>query len=277
VKTVHTIAAVREWRRRLGGSVGLVPTMGALHEGHLSLVRRARAECDQAAASLFVNPTQFGPREDLSRYPRDLPLDRRLLEETGCDLLFAPTPAEMYPEGFDTRVEPGAVAAPLEGDRRPGHFSGVTTVVLKLFHIFEPTRAYFGRKDAQQLAVIRKMAADLDVNVEVVPCDTVREPDGLAMSSRNAYLSPEERAAAPVVYRALGAAQRRFEAGERDAETLREAMLEALAAEPLAKTDYVSVADPLTLRELERVEAGAVVSLAVRFGGIRLIDNITLP
>ncbi len=277
MKTVHTIAAVRDWRRRLKGSVGLVPTMGALHEGHLSLVRRARAECDHAAASLFVNPAQFGPREDLSRYPRDLPLDRRMLEENGCDLLFAPTPAEMYPDGFDTRVEPGAVAAPLEGERRPGHFSGVATVVLKLLHVFEPTRAYFGRKDAQQLAVIRKMVADLDVNVEIVPCETVREADGLAMSSRNAYLSPEERAAAPVVYRALCAARKRFESGERDAETLREAMREVLAAEPLAKTDYVSVAHPLTLRELERLGDGAVVSLAVRFGATRLIDNVALP
>jgi pantoate--beta-alanine ligase len=276
LKTVESIAAVREWRRRLGGRVGLVPTMGALHEGHLSLVRRARAECDHVAASLFVNPTQFGPREDLARYPRDLPRDRRLLEGTGCDLLFAPTPAEMYPDGFDTRVEPGAVAAPLEGERRPGHFSGVATVVLKLFHIFEPTRAYFGRKDAQQLAVIRKVVADLDVNVEVVPCDTVREPDGLAMSSRNAYLSPEERAAAPVLHRALLAARKRFEEGERDAETLRETMLEVLAKEPLARTDYVSVADPLTLRELERVATGALASLAVRFGSTRLIDNLSL-
>ncbi len=276
MKTVESIAAVREWRRRLGGRVGLVPTMGALHEGHLSLVRRARAECDHVAASLFVNPTQFGPREDLARYPRDLPRDRRLLEATGCDLLFAPTPAEMYPDGFDTRVEPGAVAAPLEGERRPGHFSGVATVVLKLFHIFEPTRAYFGRKDAQQLAVIRKVVADLDVNVEVVPCDTVREPDGLAMSSRNAYLSPEERAAAPVLHRALLAARKRFEEGERDAETLRETMLEVLAKEPLARTDYVSVADPLTLRELERVATGALASLAVRFGSTRLIDNLSL-
>ncbi len=276
MKTVESIAAVREWRRRLGGRVGLVPTMGALHEGHLSLVRRARAECDHVAASLFVNPTQFGPREDLARYPRDLPRDRRLLEGTGCDLLFAPTPAEMYPDGFDTRVEPGAVAAPLEGERRPGHFSGVATVVLKLFHIFEPTRAYFGRMDAQQLAVIRKVVADHDVDVAVVPCDTVREPDGLAMSSRNAYLSPEERAAAPVLHRALLAARKRFEEGERDAETLRETMLEVLAKEPLARTDYVSVADPLTLRELERVATGALASLAVRFGSTRLIDNLSL-
>ena len=277
MKTVETISAVRDWRRSLHGSVGFVPTMGALHEGHLSLVRRARAECDHVAVSLFVNPTQFGPREDLSRYPRDLPRDQRLLEQAGCDLLFAPAPAVMYPEGFDTRVEPGEVAAPLEGERRPGHFSGVATVVVKLINIVEPTRAYFGRKDAQQLAVIRKMAADLDLNVELVPCDTVREADGLAMSSRNAYLTPEERAAAPVVYRALGAARARFESGERDAETLRAAMREVLAAEPLAKTDYVSVADPLTLRELDRVEAGAVVSLAVRFGSTRLIDNLVLP
>jgi pantoate--beta-alanine ligase len=251
--------------------------MGALHQGHLSLVRRARAECDHVVASLFVNPAQFGPGEDLARYPRDRPRDERLLEETGCDLLFAPPPEEMYPRGFDTHVEPGAVAGPLEGERRPGHFRGVATVVLKLFHVVAPTRAFFGRKDAQQLAVIRKMAADLDLDVAVVPCETVREPDGLAMSSRNAYLSPGERAKAPVLQRALAAARERFRAGERDAATLRAAMLEVLAAEPLAATDYVSVADPLSLRELERAEPGALVSLAVRLGGTRLIDNLLLP
>jgi len=251
--------------------------MGALHEGHLSLVRRARAECDQVVASVFVNPTQFGPREDLTRYPRDPGRDQRLLEEARCDLLFIPAPEEMYPPASDTFVEPGAVAAPLEGERRPGHFRGVATVVLKLFNIVAPTRAYFGRKDAQQLAVIRKMVADLNVDVLVVPCATVREPDGLALSSRNAYLSPEERAAATVLYRALGSAGRCFQAGERDAAALRAAMLDVLVAEPGARTDYVSVADPLTLRELERVETHALLSLAVRIGGTRLIDNVVLP
>ena len=275
--TAATIAAVHEWRGRLAGSVGLVPTMGALHEGHLSLVRRARAECDHVVASVFVNPTQFGPGDDIRSYPRDLPRDERLLRETGCDLLFAPAAREMYPPDSDTVVEPGAVAASLEGERRPGHFRGVATVVSKLFNIVTPTRAYFGRKDAQQLAVIQKMVADLNVDVVVVPCETIRDSDGLALSSRNSYLSPNERAAAPVLYHALESARRRFRAGERDAAALREAMLEVLANEPLATTDYVSVADPRTLRELPRVEAGALVSLAVRIGSTRLIDNVLLP
>jgi pantoate--beta-alanine ligase len=277
MRTATTIAAVREWRSQSRGAIGLVPTMGALHDGHLSLLRRARAECDRVAASLFVNPLQFGPREDLGRYPRDLARDQRLFEENGCDLLFAPAPEEMYPAGFDTFVEPGLVAGPLEGERRPGHFRGVATVVLKLLNIVAPTRAYFGCKDAQQLAVIRKMALDLDVDVALVPCETVREPDGLALSSRNAYLSPKERAAAPVLYRALSAARQRYEAGERDGAALRLAMLQVLEAEPRATTDYVSVSDPLTMRELERVEAGALLSLAVRIGSTRLIDNVILP
>ena len=277
MRTATTISAVREWRRPLSGTVGLVPTMGALHEGHLSLVRRARAECDQVAVSVFVNATQFGPREDLARYPRDLRRDRRLLEEACCDLLFAPTAKEMYPAGCDTLVEPGAVAAPLEGERRPGHFRGVATVVLKLLNIVAPTRAYFGQKDAQQLVVIRKMVTDLNVDVGVVQCATVREADGLALSSRNDYLSPEERAAAPVLYRALDTARQRFQAGQRDAASLRAAMLEVLGYEPRAKADYISVADPLSLRELERVDTGALLSLAVRIGDTCLIDNVLLP
>ena len=277
MKTVATVSAVREWRQRLTGTVGLVPTMGALHEGHLSLVRRARAECDQVAVSVFVNPTQFGPQEDLARYPRDLSRDQRLLDEARCDLLFAPAPEEMHSASFDTFVEPGAVAAPLEGERRPGHFRGVATVVLKLFNIVAPTRAYFGQKDAQQLAVIRKMVADLNVDVALVPCATVRERDGLALSSRNNYLSPEDRAAAPVVYRALDTARQYFRAGQRDAAALRAVMLEVLGSEPRARVEYVSVTDPFTLRELERVETGALLSLAVRMGGTRLIDSVLLP
>lgn len=276
MKVTATVADARAWRHALRGQVGLVPTMGALHPGHLSLLARARAECDHVAASVFVNPTQFGPREDLSRYPRDLARDQALLKEGGCDLLFAPGPGEMYPEGFETWVVPGDVAAPLEGERRPGHFRGVATVVLKLFHIALPHRAYFGRKDAQQLAVIRRMVRDLDVPVEVVDCDTVREPDGLALSSRNAYLSPEERRAAPVVYRALRAARDAFRAGERSAEALRETMRRALEAEPLARADYVSVADARSLRELVQVDVPAVASLAVSFGRTRLIDNLPL-
>jgi pantoate--beta-alanine ligase len=276
MKVVATVAEVRAWRAAGAGSLGLVPTMGSLHAGHVSLVERARRENDRVAATLFVNPTQFGPREDLARYPRDLDRDRGLLEDAGCGLLFAPSVDEMYPPGFDTFVEMGAVAGPLEGSRRPGHFRGVATVVLKLLGIVQPDRAYFGQKDAQQLAAIRKMVADLNVPVEVVGCPTVRDADGLALSSRNGYLGPEDRAAAPVLYRALRAAAARWEAGERDAEALRVAMRQVLGEEPRAQTDYVSVADPLTLRELATVDGAALLSMAVRVGPARLIDNVLL-
>jgi pantoate--beta-alanine ligase len=276
VKFVDSIADLRAWRGAAAGAVGLVPTMGALHPGHLSLVARASAECARVAATVFVNPTQFGPTEDLARYPRDLARDRKVLREAGCDLLFAPTPAEIYPEGFDTWVIPGAVSARLEGERRPGHFRGVATVVLKLLNIVRPERAYFGRKDAQQLAVIRRMVRDLDVPVEIVPCETLREPDGLAMSSRNAYLSPHERRAAPVLHRALQAARSAFAAGQRNAEALRAAMRHVLESEPLARVDYVSVADPETLGELEQATARSLALMAAFFGRTRLIDNTTL-
>jgi pantoate--beta-alanine ligase len=276
MKVVTRVSDVRAWRAEAAGSLGLVPTMGYLHAGHISLVERARRENDRVAATLFVNPTQFAPHEDLARYPRDLERDRRLLEGAGCELLFAPPAEEVYPPGFDTFVEVGAVAAPLEGARRPGHFRGVATVVLKLLNIVQPDRAYFGQKDAQQLAVIRKMVADLDVPVDVVACPTVRDADGLALSSRNSYLGPEDRAAAPVLYRALTAAADRWRAGERSAEALRQAMQAVLAKEPRAQVDYVSVADPLTLRELETVSGPAVLSLAVRVGPARLIDNVLL-
>ncbi len=274
MKTASLIAEVRQWRGNVRGSVGLVPTMGCLHEGHLSLVRRARAENDFAAATLFVNPAQFGPGEDYARYPRDLPRDRRLLEEAGCDLLFAPSVEEMYPAGCETVVDVGSVSAPLEGRCRPGHFRGVATVVLKLLGIVRPTRAYFGQKDAQQLVVIDRMVRDLDVPVEIIGCPTIRESDGLAMSSRNSYLSPEERRAAPVLYRALLAARERISRGERSAEEVRQAMQQVIAAEPLARMDYVSVADPATLQELEAVTGPVLLSMAVRIGPARLIDNM---
>jgi pantoate--beta-alanine ligase len=276
MRTVTAIAAVRDWRRSLEGTVGLVPTMGYLHAGHASLVRRARAECAHVAASVFVNPTQFGPAEDLARYPRDLPRDQRLLQEAGCDLLFAPEPAEVYPPGFATSVDVGPVSSPLEGERRPGHFRGVATVVLKLFGIFQPGRAYFGQKDAQQLAVIRRMVRDLDVGVEVLGCPTVREADGLAMSSRNAYLGPEDRRAAPVLYRALLRARELWDRGDRDPGVLRAGMLAVLQAEPRARVDYVSVADPVTLQELASPRAAALASMAVFVGKARLIDNMVL-
>jgi pantoate--beta-alanine ligase len=277
MRVVHTIAEARAVRRALPGTWGFVPTMGYLHEGHLSLVRRARAENDRVAVSIFVNPTQFGPHEDYSRYPRDLERDLRLLEPLGVDLVFVPSVEEMYPPGFQTWVIVEEVSRPLEGASRPGHFRGVATVVAKLFHILQPDRAYFGQKDAQQTVVIRRMVQDLNIPVEIVICPTVREPDGLAMSSRNTYLNPEERRAATVLFRALQAAKARYEAGERDAERLREAMREVIRAEPLARIDYVSVAHPETLQELERVEGPALLSLAVYIGTTRLIDNLMLP
>jgi pantoate--beta-alanine ligase len=273
---IETIAAFRQARARFG-RLGLVPTMGYLHEGHLSLVRQARAECGAVAVSIFVNPTQFGPHEDLARYPRDLPHDLRLLEAESTDLAFVPSAAEMYPPGYGTYVEVRGVTEMLEGAARPGHFEGVATVVCKLLNIVQPTRAYFGQKDAQQSVVVRAMARDLNLPAEIVVGPTVREPDGLAMSSRNVYLSLEERRAATALFRALRAAQQRYTAGERDAEVLRQAMRAVLDAEPLAHVEYISAADPLTLRELGgAVQAGALLSLAVRFGKTRLIDNMRL-
>jgi pantoate--beta-alanine ligase len=277
MQTVSTIAEVRAWRRAESGTVGLVPTMGYLHEGHISLLRRARAENDRVAASLFVNPTQFGPREDLSKYPRDLVRDQRLLADAGCELLFTPGPLEMYPAAFETFVDVGSVASPLEGERRPGHFRGVATVVLKLFGIFQPTRAYFGEKDAQQLAVIRHLARDLDLATEICPCPTVREDDGLAMSSRNSYLNAPERTAATVLYRALKAARDAWNRGGREAPALRDAMMAVLGTEPLASVDYAAVTDPETFQEIDGTAPGAVLLLlAVKVGPARLIDNLRL-
>jgi len=250
--------------------------MGALHEGHLSLVRRARADDDVVVVSIFVNPTQFGPGEDYARYPRDPDHDLALLRDLGTDLVFMPPVEEMYPQGFDTYVEVEKLAQVLEGTSRPGHFRGVATVVAKLFNIVQPHRAYFGQKDAQQLAVIRRLTRDLDLPVEVVGLPTVREPDGLAMSSRNAYLSHEERKAALVLYRSLEVAQELWRSGVRDASLIRQRMGELLAGEPLARVDYVSVADAETLEELETVDRPALVSLAVRIGKTRLIDNVGL-
>jgi pantoate--beta-alanine ligase len=273
---VTTVVEVRAWRAGSAGSLGLVPTMGYLHAGHLSLLAAARRENRRVGATVFVNPTQFGPQEDLDRYPRDLARDRRLLEEAGCDLLFAPSVEEMYPAGFASSIDVGPVAAPLEGGRRPGHFRGVATVVLKLFHIFTPDRAYFGQKDAQQLAVIRRLVRDLNVPVEVRACPTAREGDGLALSSRNSYMSPEERRAAPVLYRALCAARDRWDAGERRGEVLRRTMVDALAAEPLARVDYASAVDPETFREAEDAAGPLLLCVAAWLGRTRLIDNLLL-
>lgn len=276
MRTLSTIREVRRWRTRTEGSVGLVPTMGYLHDGHLSLVRRSRAENAETIASIFVNPAQFSPSEDLSRYPRDLDRDLELLRKAGCDRVFVPAPEEIWRPGHDTWVEPGVAAGPLEGERRPGHFRGVATVVLKLFDIATPTRAYFGEKDAQQLAVIRKMAADLDLGVDVVGCPIVRESDGLAMSSRNSYLGAEDRAAAPVLFRALNAAADRWRSGERRASALKDVMQRTVAAEPRAVLDYAAVAEPLTLAEVEEATPGALLLMAARIGPTRLIDNLRL-
>ncbi|HZZ32574.1 MAG TPA: pantoate--beta-alanine ligase [Phenylobacterium sp.] len=275
MKVVKTVAEMRAARRAVG-DLGLVPTMGYLHEGHLSLVARARAENAATAASIFVNPTQFGPNEDLARYPRDLPRDLALLEAAGVDLVFTPQAGEIYPPGFTTAIEVRGVTDVLEGAVRPGHFAGVATVVAKLFNIVQPTRAYFGQKDAQQCVVIRTMVRDLDLPVDVVVAPTVREPDGLALSSRNSYLTPEQRAVATAIYRALSAAQALFESGERDADVLRQGVRAVIETEPQLAIDYVSVADPETLRELARVAQQALASIAVRLGTTRLIDNLLL-
>ena len=276
MRLLHSVAEMAAARSAAERPLGLAPTMGALHEGHLSLVRRARSDNATLVVTIFVNPTQFGPGEDLAAYPRDPARDLALLEAEGADVVFMPPPEEVYPSGFDTWVSVERTAAPLEGESRPGHFRGVATVVCKLFNIVRPDRAYFGQKDAQQLQVIRRMNADLNLGVELVAMPTVREPDGLAMSSRNAYLTPEQRSAAPVLYAALRAARELYDTGERQAAALRETMQRTLAAEPLASPDYVSVADPDTLAELERIEGAALASLAVHVGSTRLIDNVTL-
>ena len=250
--------------------------MGHLHEGHLALVRRAREENDTVAVSIFVNPTQFGPSEDFQTYPRDMPRDLALLKREDVDLVFSPPPNEMYPSSFDTWVEVGALTRKLEGASRPGHFKGVATVVIKLFNIVQPTRAYFGQKDAQQLLVITKMVEDMNVDLELIAVPTVREPDGLAMSSRNAYLTPQERKAAVILWQALTTAKEMWKKGERNAEEIRKVMSYLIEEEPLAKLDYVSVADPESLEELGKIDRGALVSLAVWIGKTRLIDNISL-
>ena len=277
MNVLTTIADFQNARRQVQGSLGLVPTMGYLHEGHLALVRRARAENDALAVSIFVNQTQFGPDEDLTGYPRDMKRDLAVLETESVDLVFAPTTEEMYPQGFDTWVDAGKLSHLLEGEHRLGHFRGVATVVTKLFGIVRPDRAYFGQKDGQQVAVIKQMVADLNMGIDVVVVPTVRESDGLALSSRNVYLTPEERKAAPVIYRALCRAHALWESGERDGDRLRQEVRHTLEQEPLISAiDYASVADSVTLEELNSVEGAAIVSVATRVGKARLIDNILL-
>lgn len=265
-----------ELRAALDGKprpVGLVPTMGWLHGGHRALIRRASAANATTVVTIFVNPRQFGSADDFTRYPRNEAQDVGICQAEGVDIVFAPHPTEVYPARFDTTVVIGAVAQPLEGAARPGHFDGVATVVAILFGLVGAEHAYFGQKDAQQVMVVRQMARDLAIPTEVITCPTVREDDGLALSSRNVHLSPAERAAAPVLRRALLAARGRWEAGERTGEALRHALREALATEPLAEPEYVSVADAATLVEVDAVSGPALLSLAVRFGTTRLIDN----
>jgi pantoate--beta-alanine ligase len=279
MEILRTIDSVRQWvraQRAQGRPVHFVPTMGYFHEGHLSLMRRAREDGGAVIVSIFVNPLQFGPSEDFERYPRDFERDRQMAESVGVAAIFYPEVAEMYPEGYQTEVQVKELSKPLCGRSRPGHFEGVATVVLKLFNIVTPDRAYFGMKDYQQLRVIQQLVRDLNLPVEIVPCPIVREADGLAMSSRNVYLSPDERAAATVLSRSLQWAQAQHAAGERDARRLRDGVYAQIAAEPLARIDYVEVVDAETLQPIECIERPALVALAVFFGKARLIDNCLL-
>jgi len=276
MQVIETVADFRAIERACPRPLGLVPTMGFLHEGHLSLVRRARADNAIAAASIFVNPTQFAENEDLSTYPRDMDGDLDKLSREGVDMVFAPSASEVYPAGFDTSIDVGAIASRLEGEHRPGHFKGVATVVCKLLTIVRPDNVYFGQKDAQQCLVIKRLNADLNLGANVVVMPTVRDPDGLALSSRNAYLSPEDRQSALSLSRALRFAESMCEEGVRDAATLRSQVTMVLNTVPTASIDYVSIADSETLEELAIVDRPALVSLAVHIGRVRLIDNVVL-
>ena len=279
MKVCHSIdemrAASRTGRRK-GESLGLVPTMGALHEGHLSLVRAAKAQCDLVVVSIFVNPLQFGPNEDLAKYPRNFDRDRELLAKEGVDYIFAPRVEEMYPAGAVTYVTVEGLSDKLCGRSRSGHFRGVTTVVSKLFNIVEPARAFFGQKDAAQSAIIRRMVRDLNISVRVVVCPIVREPDGLAMSSRNAYLDAGQRKSALVLYRSLTAVQERFDQGERKAHVLIDAGKQTLAHEPLVRLDYMEIVDPETLEPVDDLSRGGLAAVAAFVGNVRLIDNFVL-
>lgn len=273
--TTAEIAAQVARERAQGLRIGLVPTMGALHQGHLSLVHRAKQECDLSVATIFVNPTQFGPKEDLSKYPRTLQEDLDRLHQARCDYVFAPAEGQMYSSGHSTYIEPPKVAGLWEGEIRPGHFRGVCTIVLKLFQLIQANVAYFGRKDYQQLAVIRAMVEDLNVPILIEACETIREPDGLAMSSRNRYLSKEERHRALAIHRALKIAEKRIEQREQNAQTIELAMRQELMAAPVDSIDYAAIVDPVTLEPLQKIESSVVAIIAARLGSTRLIDNAT--
>ena len=276
MQVIETVADFRAAQRSCPRPLGLVPTMGYLHEGHLSLVRRARADNATAAASIFVNPTQFGENEDLSTYPRDMDGDLEKLRREGVDLVFAPPASEVYPPGFDTTIDVGDIARRLEGEHRPGHFAGVATVVCKLLTIVRPDNVYFGQKDAQQCLVIQRLNADLNLGANVIVMPTVRDPDGLALSSRNAYLTPEDRQSALSLSRSLRLAETLHSEGVRDAVTIRAQMQLVLNTQPTASIDYISIADAHTLHELTAIDRPALVSLAVHIGKVRLIDNVVL-
>jgi pantoate--beta-alanine ligase len=276
-QTIDDMRATSRATRHAGKRLGFVPTMGALHEGHLSLVRAAKANCGAVAASIFVNPLQFGPNEDLAKYPRTFDRDVHLLEKESVDFLFAPSPDEMYPPGAVTYITVEGLSEKLCGKSRPGHFRGVATVVAKLFHIVEPDLAFFGQKDAAQATIIRRMVRDLNLPVEVIVCPIVREPDGLAMSSRNAYLSPGERKSAAVLNRSLTEVKKRFDQGERNPTALIEAAKNVLAQEPAVRLEYFEIVDPLTLDPAPNLTGPASVAVAALVGTTRLIDNILLP
>ena len=276
MQVINSIKEMKQVRQKLTGTVGFVPTMGFLHEGHLTLVRRAKRKNDVAVVSIFVNPTQFGPGEDFQQYPRDTEHDLALLEKEGVDIVFMPTPNDMYPNGYNTWVETSGITKRLEGKKRPGHFRGVTTIVNKLLNIVVPHKAYFGQKDAQQLRVIQKMVADLNMHVRIVTVPTVREKDGLAMSSRNIYLNDEERKAALVLYKALSVAEELYMRGEHDAARIKVKMTGLINKESLAKIDYISIANSDTLEELTYIDHPALISMAVKIGTTRLIDNRTI-
>jgi pantoate--beta-alanine ligase len=275
MEVITTIAGIREIRKTLKGTMGFVPTMGYLHAGHIALVKQARAENDITAVSIFVNPTQFGPKEDFKTYPRDINRDLALLKPY-TDIVFIPGDKEMYPEGYNTWVDTKDITDALEGAVRPGHFKGVTTVVNKLFNIIQPDKAYFGQKDAQQAAVIKKMVKDLNMPLEVVVCPTVREKDGLAMSSRNTYLTPEMRQHAQVLYQSLVKAREMYRQGERDAVKIKQTMTDIINSQPIGVIDYISIADNETLQEVRQITRPALISMAVKFGKTRLIDNIVI-
>ena len=276
IRTVAEMTALSREIRALGKRIGLVPTMGSLHEGHISLVRECRAKSDITVVSIFVNPAQFGPKEDLGSYPRDLERDAGLLEKEGVDYVFHPEPFDMYPEGYRTYVTVEDLEDRLCGLSRPGHFRGVCTIVLKLFNIIRPDTAYFGWKDAQQVIILRRMVADLDLDVRVEALPLVRDADGLALSSRNSYLSAEERKAALILSRSLEDARRRIEEGERDAGRIAGRIEETVAGEPRARLDYVAVVDPVSLRPLDRIDGEALIAMAVHIGRTRLIDNVRI-